>query len=158
MSLVVGCKADQALAQAVGIPRRAIEHSLGRGRVCKRLQHLKDVTDMMDDDPGVTKPFYFKCLAVSTESHGVRLLIDKERGNRVVVLSPRLEEWLVQSAKEAGFKMTDYGFDNDNGVRLHAEINQRLQSLKNLVSKLIERKSLRVLKLQSLLVIRQSDV
>lgn len=152
------CNADEALAHAVGIPSRSIEHSLGRGRVCKRLQQLKDATGMVDDDPDVTKPSYFKCLAESKRDHGIRLLDDRERGNRIVILIPRLEEWLVQAAKQSGLKMTDYGFSSDNGVQLHAEINQRLKSLDGLVSSLVERKSHRLLYLKSLLVEKQSGV
>ena len=151
------CNADEALAHAVGIPLRNIEHSLGRGRVCKRLHQLEGATGLVDDDPGVTKPAYFKCLAESNWDQGIRLLEDKERGNRIVILSPRLEEWLVQSAKQSGLKMTDYGFASDNGLQLHAEINQRLKSLNSLVSSLMECKSQRLLYLKSLLVEKQSS-
>ena len=158
MRLVVECSADEALAHAVGIPSQSIEHSLGRGRVCKRLQQLEGATGLVDDDPGVAKPDYFKCLAESKWDQGIRLFDDKERGNRIVILSPRLEEWLVQSARQSGLKMTDYGFGSDNGVQLHAEINQRLRSLNDLVSSLVERKSLRLLYPKSLLVGKQSGV
>jgi hypothetical protein len=158
MRLVVECTADEALAQAVGIPGRSIEHSLGRGRVCKRLEQLQGATGMVDDDPGVSKPAYFKCLVESKWDQGIRLLDDKKRRNRVVILTPRLEEWLVQSAKQSGFKMTDYGFGTDNGLRLHAEINQRLKNLNNLVSKLVECKNQRLLYLKSLLVGKQTSL
>jgi hypothetical protein len=157
MRLVVECSADEALAQAVGIPPRNIEHALGRGRVCKRLEQLNGVTGMVDDDPGVSKPAYFKCLAELKWDHGIRLLDDKARGNRIVVLSPRLEEWLVQSVKQSGLKMTDYGFGSDNGVQLHAEINQRLESLGKLAAGLLERKNQRLLYLQSMLAKSQPD-
>ena len=158
MRLVVECSADEALAQAVGIPPQNIEHSLGRGRVCKRLEQLNAATGMVDDDPDVSKPAYFNCLAELNWDHGIRLFYDEERGNRIVVLSPRLEEWLVQSAKQSGLKMTDYGFGSDNGVQLHAEINQRLKSLNKLVCHLLERNSQRLLYLQSVLVGSQSNV
>jgi hypothetical protein len=158
MRIVVECNADEALAQAVGITPRNIEHSLGRGRVCKRLEQLHRATGMVDDDPGVSKPFYFNGLTELKWDLGIRLFDDKERGNRILVLSPRLEEWLVQSARQTGFKMTDYGFGSDNGIRLHAEINQRLKNVKALVSSLLEHKSRRLLYLKSLLVENQSGV
>ena len=113
---------------------------------------------MVDEDPGVTKPAYFECLVELKWDQGIRLLEDKERGNRMVILSPRLEEWLVQSAKDSGVKMTDYGFKSDNGRHLHAEINQRLESLKTLAATLLERKSQRLLYLRSLLVRRDAKV
>jgi hypothetical protein len=64
----------------------------------------------------------------------------------------------VQSAKQSGLKMTDYGFGSDNGVQLHAEINQRLESLAKLVSSLLASKSQRLLYFQSVLVGSQSNV
>lgn len=151
------CNADEALALALGVPGRMIEHALGRGRVCKRLPELQGATGMVDDDPSVTKPIYFRNLAELNWNHRIRLFDDKMRGNRVVVLSPRLEEWLVQSAKDSDLKMTAFGFESDNGVRLHAEINQRIESLRKLVSCLIERKSRSLLYLQSMLVRSQSN-
>jgi len=54
--------------------------------------------------------------------------------------------------------MTDYGFGSDNGVRLHAEINQRLGNVARLVSSLLEHKSRRLLYLKSLLVEDESRV
>lgn len=155
--MLVECNADEALAQAVGVPRRWIEHSPGRGRVCKRLELLAGVTAMVDDDPGVSKPVYFNCLIESKWDQGIRLFVDKGRNNRVVILTPRLEDWLVQSAKASGIKMTECGFGSDNGVQLHAEINQRLTNLDKLVSLLLERKNQRLLYLQSLLAKSAQD-
>lgn len=67
------------------------------------------------------------------------------------MLSPRLEEWLVQTTKSAGIKMTDYGFESDNGVQVHAEINPRRGKLQPLVKALLDAKSPRLLRLKSLL-------
>ncbi|PYJ94224.1 MAG: hypothetical protein DME23_25300 [Verrucomicrobia bacterium] len=91
-----------------------------------------------------------KSLPQESWEHGVRVLSDKERGNRVVVLSPRLEEWLVESAKSAGLKMTDFGFESDNGLQLHSEINQRLRNEQNLIEALLVAKNPRIVRLQSL--------
>jgi hypothetical protein len=151
MRTVVECDADEALARAMGILPREIEHFPGKGEVCKRLENVKDATGMMDEDPGVPAPSYFRVLAELSWIHGVRLLFDRERHNRVIVLSPRLEEWLVQSAKDSDFKMTDYGFNSDSGVRLHAEINQRLPNLERLVKALLSARNSRILHLQKLI-------
>jgi hypothetical protein len=92
-----------------------------------------------------------KLLKKQCQAHGVPVLIDEARNNRIIVLSPRLEDWLVQTAKSAGLKMTDFGFESDNGVQLYAEINQRLGSLQQLLKVLLAAKSPRLLRLQSLL-------
>jgi len=152
MILVVECKADEALARAVGLTRRQVEHFLGKDRVCSRLADLRGATGMMDEDPGMTAPSYFQSLepAASTE-RSVDLLIDKERDNRVVILCPRLEDWILDAAKKSGLQLTDFGFASDNGILLHAEINERLASLGKLVAALRKKKSERLLYLKSLL-------
>lgn len=151
MSLFVECKPDETLAFALGVARRDIEHALGRSSVCAQLSRRTGVTGMIDEDPDTAPQHYLKNLTEQSWEHSVRLLFDKERNNRIVVLSPRLEEWLVQTAKNAGLKMTNFGFESDNGLQLHAEINQRLGSLQRLIEALLAAKSPRLLRLQALL-------
>lgn len=152
MSLFVECKSDQTLALAVGVPMRLIEHAAGRGGVCSQLARRTGVSGLVDEDPGSLPPSYMKPLIQESWEHEVRLLLDTSKHNRVVVLSPRLEGWIVRTAKSAGLKMTDFGFDSDDGVKLHGEINQRLGSLSRLVETLIEAKNPRILRLRSLLL------
>lgn len=152
MSLFVECKPDETLAFALGVPCKRIEHALrGKAGVCAQLARRNGEIGMVDEDPGSAVPTYFKSLVEKNWEHSVRLLVDKARNNRIVVISPRLEEWLVQTTRSAGLKLTDFGFESDNGVRLHAEINQRLGSLGRLVEALLKAQNPRILKLQSLL-------
>jgi hypothetical protein len=151
MSLFVECKSDETLAFALGVASGDIEHALGRARVCAQLSRRTNVTGMIDEDPGAVYHPYLKDLAEQSWEHNIRVLFDKERNNRIVVLSPRLEEWVVQTTKSASLKMTDFGFESDNGLQLHAEINQRLGSLQRLIEALLSAKSPRLLRLQTLL-------
>ena len=152
MTLVVECKADEALVRALGVARGDIEHFLGKGRVCNRLARISGAVGMMDEDPGVTVPSYVQRLSEIRDQCSVRMLNDNERSNLIIVLRPRLEEWLVNSARESGVKLTDFGFGSDQGLKLHSEINGRLASLSRLVSTLIEKGNDRLLYLRSHLV------
>jgi hypothetical protein len=151
MSLFVECKSDETLAIALGVAPRAIEHAANRAGVCAQLARREGVIGVVDEDPDSASQSYMKSLPQESWEHGVRVLTDKKRGNRVVVLSPRLEEWLVESAKSAGLKMTDFGFESDNGLQLHSEINQRLRNEQNLIEALLAAKNPRILRLQLLL-------
>jgi hypothetical protein len=151
MSLYVECKPDETLAFALGIPRRDVEHSLNRPGVCAQLARRNGAIGMVDEDPDTAPQPYMKTLAEETWEHSIRVLRDPQRNNRLVVISPRLEEWLVQSAKSAGLKMTDFGFESDSGLHLHREINQRLDNLKRLIEALLAAKNPRILRLQSLI-------
>jgi two-component sensor histidine kinase len=81
--------------------------------------------------------------------HGIRVLADNQRNNRLIVISPRLEEWLVASAKSAGTKMRDFGFESDSGRQLHGEINHRLKNVEKLVQALLQAENERMQWLQS---------
>jgi hypothetical protein len=151
MSLFVECKSDETLAAALGVPRREIEHALGRASVCAQLARRKGVAGMVDEDPDSTAQPYLRTLIEQSWEHGVRLLLDKERNNRIIILSPRLEEWLVQAAKSSGLRMTDFGFDSDNGVQLHGEINLRLRSMERLLQAMKAADNQRIRRLQSVL-------
>jgi hypothetical protein len=151
MSLFIECKSDETLAFALGVPRKNIEHALGRASVCAQLSRRTGVTGMVDEDPHTISHPYLLCLKEQRREKNVRILFDEKRKNRVVMLCPRLEEWLVEATKSAGLKLTDFGFENDNGVQLHSEINQRLSSLEKLVKALLDSKSTHLLCLQKLL-------
>jgi hypothetical protein len=151
MSLYIECKADEALVLALGIPKREVEHAANRAGVCAQLARHNNVTGMVDEDPDSVPQSYMRSLPQESWEHSIRVLRDEERGNWLIALSPRLEEWLVQTAKGVSLKMTDFGFESDNGVQLHGEINHRLGSLVQLVEALLKNKSQRILRLQSLL-------
>ena len=151
MSLFVECKPDEALALALGLASRAIEHGTNKVGVCAQLARRAGISGMVDEDPQSQPMPYLQRLKEASHSHGVRLLLDEQRNNRVIVLCPRLEEWLVATARDSGLKMTDFGFSSDNGVQLHGEINHRLGSVTRLAKTLIEQKSQRALRLQTLL-------
>lgn len=151
MSLFVECKPDEAVAFALGVPRRDVEHALNRSGVCAQLARRSGTIGMVDEDPFAAPQPYMKTLKEQSWEYGIRVLDDTRRKNRVVVISPRMEEWLVQSAKNAALKMTDFGFEDDNGLHLHREINQRLDNVRRLIEALVAAKSPRVLRLQSLI-------
>lgn len=52
-------------------------------------------------------------------AEGLRLLVRQRRGGqRLVVICPRLEDWLIQRARSSGIKPEDYGLPSDPD-RLH---------------------------------------
>lgn len=151
MSLVVECKPDEALAVALGLSSRIVEHGTNKVGVCSQVSRRDRVSGMVDEDPQSEQPPYLRRLKMDSYSHGIRVLLDESRNCRLIVLCPRLEEWLVATARDAGLKMTNFGFSSDSGNYLHREINYRLDGVKRLTKELLERKNPRILRLQSLL-------
>ena len=138
------CNADVAVATALGVSRDRIEHAYDKGRVCKKSAEDREAVGLVDEDPGVGQPRYLEKLKVASDAHGVRCL---NEGNRlkIVVLCPRLEDWLGQGAKDAGLDLGSYRFDRG---ALHAQMGDNPNSLKELVQELLSRESPRVLRLR----------
>jgi nitrogen regulatory protein PII-like uncharacterized protein len=122
-----------------------------RAGVCTEVSCKTGTTGMVDEDPGAAPHPYMKKLVAEPVEHEIRVLHDLERKNRLIVICPRLEEWLVQSAKNSGLKMTDFGFESDKGPRLHRKINHRLPNVERLVKALLSARSSRILRLQALI-------
>ena len=151
MTVFVECKPDETLVVALGAVKRDITHYQGKDELAKALQKKSDVVAMIDEDPLSAQPSYLKSLSVEDAVSGIRLLRDKKRSHRVLVVCPRLEDWLVAAVKESGLTLQDFGYHAVDGRSLHAEINERIGSLQKLIAKLLALRSLHLLRLKTLL-------
>ncbi len=70
---------------------------------------------------------------------GLKILEDVALGNLVVVLCPRLEEWIIRTAQEAGLNLTHPRYNLPNSpARLHREITFDLRKFERLIQDLID--------------------
>jgi hypothetical protein len=146
------CKPDEVLVKALGFPRKAIKHHNDKGRVCNTLEkHLNEV-GMIDEDPRAPQPTYLaSLLAVTSESkHNLRVLTDAARGHKVIIICPRLEEWIIQVAVGQQVDMDQFGLPNKAST-LHKLITSRLDQFNRLVSHLLDQQAEPILHLQRLL-------
>ena len=107
--IYVECKPDELLVrQVTNLPRRQVIHEAkGKGGVFNRLMRYRNLVAMVDEDPGATQPTYMRHLSLNQDmaNLGLRLYFDSSRNHRVVVLCPRLEEWLLRAAGDLEFDM-----------------------------------------------------
>lgn len=150
MRLFLECKPDEVLARVAGVSSRAIVHSPGKGGVSRLLRGHSGVTGMVDEDLGSAEPRSLAHYVEVSDAHGLRLRIDKGRNNRLVVVCPKLEDWVIKTAKASNVKMAEYSL-SDNPRDLHADVNTRLANLERLLRELLELKSPRLLHLKALL-------
>jgi len=136
--IYVECDPDKALVSILGVPRKEIFHAGGKGNVCVRLSKTTDSKGLIDEDPESPQLGYLKklksCSAEYTK-YNIKLLSDEKFRNSVIVLSPRLENWILEAAKEAGMNMEEYGLPN-NANNLHKVINIKLESFKKLIEEM----------------------
>jgi hypothetical protein len=150
MSLFLECKPDEVLARVAGVSPRGIIHSPGKGNVARLLGRHSGVTGMVDEDFGSAEPRTLSHYVQVSDSYDLRLRIEKGRNNRLVVVCPKLEDWIIKTAKTASLKMAKYSL-SENPRDLHADVNTRLPNLERLLQELLELRSPRLLHLKTLL-------
>ena len=133
------CNADMVLARVLtGLPKKQMAHERkGKYEIALRLRGLKKATALVDEDPGALEPPYFRELhnRRSLPRTDLLLLRDPSRDNRVVIMRPRLEEWVVRGAEEVSADLGRYGLPGDP-ARLHRVVNDDVAKFGRLVGDL----------------------
>ena len=137
--IFVECKPDEMLVRNVtGLPKRQIIHELkGKAEVCKRVSGQQNCKGVVDEDPGSTEPVYLARINLSEEllQLGLKVFEDGPRNNRVVVLCPKLEDWILRATRDARLDITKYGLPNDP-TALHRVINLDPRKIERLLGDL----------------------
>jgi hypothetical protein len=144
--IYVECKPDFLLVNTLGFSKKDIVHAGNISKVCKGLAKSENAKGLVDEDPDGDRPTYIDTLQLLQNQHEIKLLRDDKRDNQVIVLCPRLEEWLIKVTEEAGVDIGRYGLPND-GEKLHKVINLDLRKFEKLVNDLKDKsKMLKALK------------
>jgi len=146
--IFVECKPDRLLVSIlVGIGRKEIKHSGSKFEVMKKLDKYSMALGIIDEDHGKNQPIQLqKAEDISTSSiRASDLILLRYRGNLVLVLRPRLEEWILKTAREININPQDFSLPNDP-EQLHGIINYNLDKFKRLLiqMKYYEQKSGRI--------------
>ena len=148
--IYVECKPDQLLVQMLtSWPNREIIHEEGKYRLMAKLSQRRDTLAMVDEDPTSNQPAYLSKMHVQEEinNRGLRMLRDASLGNRVVVICPKLEDWVIRGANEAGISLGDPHYNLPNSANaLHRMINADHRKLERLVEDLADSPRFRALR------------
>ena len=120
MKVFVECYPDAALLRALGVSKKQLRHERCKGEVVKRVHKFDCATGLVDEDPTSTQPRDLDNYKQIQTVEGLCLLTRRNDDNkRLVIICPRLEEWLVSRAKSSGIRPEDYGLPADPN-RLHS--------------------------------------
>lgn len=123
------CYTDEALVRAIGIHSNEIFHSGNKGNVCKNLAKKQKSIGLVDEDPSSAQPSYIGKLKIESNEDDIKLMFDVKNKNYLIVLCPKLEDWILKAAKEAKLNVKDYSLPDDP-YELH-KIN--FKNLKNFI-------------------------
>ena len=131
------CKPDSTLVKLLRISKKQIIHLGCKPEVCKQLAKREDWKGLVDEDPSRVQPPYLKRLQVNKNlsNYGLKILSDNSKNNDLIVLCPRLEEWVLKAVKDAKIDIKQYNLPDD-GEQLHKVINIDLKKFEKLVNDL----------------------
>ncbi len=144
----VECKADFSLIKSImKIPKGKIYHAGGKSELCKKLEKQDNCIGLTDEDPLSVQPSYInKMKIVSTLPQcDLTVLHESSKSNCLVILCPRLEDWIVRTAQEAGIKLERHGFPHDPD-EFHERVNSNLEKFETLIEDLTDSKRMKTLK------------
>jgi hypothetical protein len=77
-------------------------------------------TGLIDEDPSSAQPRDLNNYKEEQAAEGLRLLARRDDKNkRLIIVRPRLEDWLIARARSVGVKPEEYGLPSDPD-RLHS--------------------------------------
>jgi len=137
---IVECDPDVILVSSLAsISVRRIVHAGGKHQVLRRLLKQRDSIGMIDEDPLSIQPrrFLQKFVEIDNlERDKLKILHYAQGNDRLIVLCPRLEEWIVETCRVANVELRRHNLPDDP-IRLHGIINFRLNRFQRLVEDLI---------------------
>jgi hypothetical protein len=106
---------------------------------------MENVVGLEDEDPNTIPSANLRKFEETKREHDVALL--QWKGRRIILISPRLEEWVLTAARWSGIDVRDrrYGLP-DEADRLKKVINKRLPGFRNLVEDLTNHPGVKVLR------------
>lgn len=133
--VIVECKPDELLAKSLGLNRKEIVHQSSKGEVCNHLMKSEISLAIIDEDPNSSQPKHLDKLTKIEEKFDVRYLQLKSENKTILVLKPRLEEWILKRCKESNIDIKKYHLPSNNKA-LKDVINYHLPYFEKLLNEL----------------------
>jgi hypothetical protein len=155
--IYIECNSDFTLLKSVSsIPRSQVIHELkGKSEICRKLATHSNCGALIDEDPNANQPPYLQVVRQrGTEQtfpeHSFKVLHDSKLNNYLVILCPKLEDWSLKLAKDAGVDILNYNLPDTPGS-LHHVIGHRLGNYERLLEAIKSKGSERLAILKNLL-------
>jgi len=154
MKYIVECKPDKLLVKfLINVPKKSIIHAANKTEVIKTLLKMSDdAIGIIDEDPWSSQPSHLKKfeLKENFSNYDLSILQDNQTKKKIVVVRPRLEDWLLRAGKESEISFKRYKLP-ETGKDLHKAINTNLEKLQTILNELLKSKNARLFKLKEIL-------
>jgi hypothetical protein len=140
MVIHIECLPDETLLKSLGYSKKELRHHQRKPRVFGDIRNKQGQIALVDEDPGSARHPYEKQLVKKQESHGVFKFRDELKGNTVLMLRVKLEDWIIDACKKSSIDIVTFGLP-ERPNDLHDVINNRLPAFQKLLSALTEVKN-----------------
>lgn len=148
MVIHVECIPDETLLKKLGFTKKQIQHHAGKNKVLAHIRNNRNQLAMVDEDPDSAPNPYERVLHLEKEAFGVKYYVDKKLSNKVLVLKPKLEDWIISACRKSNVELSKYGLPT-KGNGLHHVINNRLGAYQRLLDDLLQMKNENLLQLKN---------
>jgi len=146
---LVECKPDAVLVRSLTLATsKNIEHAGNKSQLLKKLtEHYTDSKAIIDEDPGSIQPPHLQKFREKQDltQYKLKVLHQKGKNNTLIILRPRLEDWILDASKEANIDPTKYSLPKEP-TKLHQQINIQIDKFQELIKDLAKSKRLKELK------------
>jgi len=133
------CDNDGALLDFFSIARADKKHTNSKGNVCNKVSNNTGVIGLVDEDPLTRQPGYISSLGNPVSyKHDIKVFSDNAKNNQIVMICPRLEEWLYNVARQNGIDPTSFGLPA-KADDLHKEELRKVKTKLNQFLKALEK-------------------
>ena len=118
--IIVECNPDEFVIRSIiADSDTQIKHGGGKGNVLKKVREEQGTIGVIDEDPHSAQPREMDRYIKEDAKETVRLLKRQDdNAKKLIQLSPDIEGWLINRAKENEISLKDYGLPDDRR-RMH---------------------------------------
>lgn len=140
MKILVECNADEMVARNLGVSRKQLLHFGGKYELVKKLKERTNDIGIVDEDPGKNQPEDISNYHLINSAERLKLLSRQGSGKqKLIIVCPKLEDWLLGRAKSSDIQPEDYGLPS-NPDRLHSIPRyETKEGFKRFLAELIEK-------------------
>lgn len=113
--IFIECNNDHTFILLLGYNQRQLRH-FSKPELIKRVHNdpSEKVTGIFDEDPGSSQPPFLDYFKPISTNDGITLFAHKNKADKyLIMMSPRLEEWLYQRAKLCKIDPKSYELTRD---------------------------------------------
>jgi len=136
---LVECKPDAILVESLtSTSRRNIQHAGNKSELLRELseRHV-NCKGVIDEDPWSNQPPQIQKFKEKQNltTYSLKILYQESKNNTLIVLCPRLEDWILKAAQEASIDPQEFNLPDDP-VELHELINIQIGKYQKLLEEL----------------------